>query len=216
MMMMQTDFTGWEFHDVFDNVPMPGAFVSPTRQDIPVHVGQRTIVVNALNWNHAVVLAYRQAAEENNQQLDKCCVCGAKLRYAALFFKGDALFVVGQECAQRVEAGCSDREEWQIALALKDMKSIQTKNGPRLTIQLQEPANFKLIPYAERPKFVSTWTPKGPVIRGRQTFGKPRLTVWAETPDEMLTNVRELRNFLRTKNVNLAQRLKPRFAGMRY
>ncbi len=53
------DFSGWEFFDVYDNVGFPGMFVSPTRQDITINVCGIDRTVNALNWNHAVMMAYR-------------------------------------------------------------------------------------------------------------------------------------------------------------
>lgn len=212
MTKAHVDFTGWEFEDVYDRQVPPGAFLSSEpAKPITVRVAGRERTVVALNWNHAIFRAYSEAAVESGGELGRCELCGAHLRYSAIFSDAEGrIHVVGQECANRVEANCADREEWVIVASMKEAKEINTKNGLRWKVDLREPSGFRVIPYAERPSYCSTWTPKGPRIRGRQTWGNPRVTLWANTEAELYDNVREFRLWLRSKNLNLAQVVKPR------
>jgi hypothetical protein len=205
------DFSGWEFLDVLDNAPGPGSFMGDAREFV-VNVAGKDITVIANNWFHAEFRAFGQVAEQTGGLLSKCELCGARLRYAALFQGPEnSLHIVGRECANRVSAGVENREEWAIALSMKDAKEITTKNGPRWKVDLLEPQGFRMIPYTERPSFVSTWTPKMPAGRGgRVKFGNPRVTIWAKDEAELMNNVRAFRIFLRARKVVVAQPIKKR------
>jgi hypothetical protein len=203
------DFTGWEFFDVYDNLVPAGAFVSPTRQDITVNVCGKDVTVTALNWFHAVYVAYKQVAAETGGSLSKCELCGANLRYAALFEgPGNTMHVVGRECCKRVQDGVENRDEWAIVSAMKDAKEINTKNGLRWKVDLLQPAGFDRIPYADRPTYVSTWRPKlPPMARSRGSMGNPRVTIWAGSQEELYAKVSDFRNWLKGMHVGMAQKV---------
>ena len=202
---------GWTFYDVFDTQPLPGAYVSHTpAQDFDVHVGNHVVTIHALNWNHAEHRAFEAEAERGGGDLRRCELCGAHLRYAALFFDAnDFMHVVGQECANRVQAGVADREEWAIAQSIKEAKEIQTKNGLRWKLDLHEPNGFRMIAWDKRPKYASTFTPKCRVGR-RLIAGKPRVTLWANNEAELLDNLRAFRAFLRENNIVVTGARHPR------
>lgn len=202
--------TGWEFYDVYDTHPLPGAFVSSKPAE-PIFVPYLKRTVVALNWHHAEQQALTEAAQDAGGDLKRCELCGAHLRYAALFFDAnERLHVVGKECANRVQSGLADREEWVIVAAVKEAKQMMTKNGMRWKVDLKEPNGYRLIPYDQRPSYASTWTPKRPAGRGRFTYGTPRVTLWASNQAELLDIVRQFRQFLRDKNLNAASVVKPR------
>lgn len=203
----------WEFVDVIDNDIPPGAFNNggAPPQPINVYVGSTERTVFALNWNHAIFMAFRDAAEAAGGDMHKCELCGANLRYAAVFEETSdkSIHVVGQECCKRVQEGVEDREEWVIVRAMKDAKELMTKNGLRWKVDLMEPEGFGRIPYKERPTYVSTWTPRGNQFTRRP---KTRVTVWASSQAELYEKVKDFRLWLAGMNMNTASRVS-RFGG---
>lgn len=187
MATVTRDTTAWEFTDWVDLIPAPCSFVSSKWEDYEVH-GE---TFHAANFIHADYLWLKTVIGRSGEEWGRCCHCNHAIRYAVVFRDPEGLYhMVGQDCAELIHSKL-DKSAWREKQFLSEVKAVKTKNGERFTLKLPVPPWFWDTDRADRPKFCSLSKWEKPTRRGRVTEWS--LTIWGETPGEVIRNYEELR-----------------------
>lgn len=152
--------------------------------------------------NHrAEHLWLQRAVAKSGGQWQQCCRCHHSIRFAVSFLDTSGnTHIVGEDCAAFIFSGLN-LEKYAEKRLLSEMKSVKTKNGPRVTLRMKVPQWFWSINRNERPKFASTSKYEKP---GRYSETIWYLTIWGETAGEVIENWTELRK-IRDTNKQVAE-----------
>lgn len=184
--MRNTERPTWDVFDWVDLIPAPGSFVSNSESAYEVHGEQ---IERAANWLHAEYLWLKRQVAKSGEEWCRCAHCNANIRYAVVFVDEHGKYhLVGQDCAAFINSHLN-RSGWEEKKKLGDIKEKDTKNGKRFVLTLDMPHWFWDIPKDQRPKFTSCF--KGTPM-GRQRSAPWYLSIWGESPSEVLTNYKTL------------------------
>lgn len=184
-------FKDWEFMDWMDLNPLPGSFVSPTWDDYEVH-GE---TIRALNWLHAEYTWLHRQIERSGEVFGVCCHCNHFIRYAVIFRDGNGfVHMVGQACAQFIQSKL-DRSEFLEKRLISEMKEVDTKRGKRFVTSMEVPSWYWDVAREQRPKYASLSSYEKPT--GRRPVKVWKLSIWGETPGEVVENVADFRQLRR-------------------
>lgn len=171
----------WNFALAVDINPTPGAFVSqqPAREFEPVG-GHK---VTAFNWMHAEYLLAMQTARDS-EGVVRCAHCNQPLRAVVVLFSSPdgKLHGVGRDCARFIAARMP-KDAFEKLELLREIKQVNTKNGPRAALKFPSPSWMQFLPREKRPSFVSLspWENR----KGDRVW---YATVWGADTNEVLEN----------------------------
>jgi hypothetical protein len=177
----QKQFEGWEYVDWVDLQPMPGSFLSFKWEDYEIG-GE---VFHAANYFHAHYLLLHREIDKSGEQWQSCRHCNHHIRYAVVFRDREGRHhLIGQDCARFITSKV-DRSGWAEKKLLLKITERETRVGKRFTLTFECPSWFWDIPKADRPAYTS-------VFKSKMTT-KWMLTIWGETPGDVIKNLEQFK-----------------------